>query len=325
MKLVAEFDPATEQSDTFLVPQSAACGWMVVWNESNISLDLSFPDGSTGYAPAWYRRKFPTRVGSVKVVWAEHATLSSLAPPISEIIVESYSQNEYVPDDGPLVRQTNVGNPGGLPTNVTALSNTGNAPGSNWLNVKPSDATANTFTADNSGNLTVQSDDAGTLTTLLQLIAGASPAVKLAAASVLVEALGALQVDGALTVDGVSNVQDMHVNGHLYGHGGYIYIGDKLNADGGAITSDGSGNVVLTQLSASNGINYNIGRIKELNVFTGTGSGTFSHGLGGAPAFCVAICNIGGSSQTMGVGNYTATTVEVTAGAGLGWIGFAFR
>lgn len=101
--------------------------------------------------------------------------------------------------------------PNTVSTNVSSTNsivNTNNAPGSTWVDVQPTDASNPTFSADNSGNWTVKGDNAGTLTTLLQLIAGASPAVKLAANGVITEVLG------SLTADSCSSVQT-GVNGNI--------------------------------------------------------------------------------------------------------------
>jgi hypothetical protein len=112
MNVVAVFNPAILTSDIFTVPSSAANGRMVIYNESNISLTLTWQNGDTAYVPAWMAMLYPTPGGNVNVTWAQHTILNSSNPPLSEVIVEIYAQGEFVPGTFPLTlsRQSNVGN-----------------------------------------------------------------------------------------------------------------------------------------------------------------------------------------------------------------------
>ncbi len=112
MNVVAQFDPATLTSDMFTVPASSANGHMVIYNESNISLQIKFQNGDTAYVPAWMAMLYPTPPGTVNVTWEQHTVLNSSSPPLSMVIVEIYRQGEYLPGTFPLtlVRQANVGN-----------------------------------------------------------------------------------------------------------------------------------------------------------------------------------------------------------------------
>lgn len=132
-----------------------------------------------------------------------------------------------------LPRLTNIGNSVPLTTSTSQLINNGSAPLSNIITVQPSDVATPTWLADNSGNFTVKGDNAGTLTTLLQLIAGASPTVKLAAASILVEVLGGLQIDGSITFPN-GNQQTITWNG-----GGFL--SNIQGGNDGSITYNSSG------------------------------------------------------------------------------------
>ncbi len=112
MNVVAQFDPSVLTSDIFVVPSSAANGKIVIYNESNISLTLSFQDGGTAYVPAWMAMLYPTPPGTVNITWVQHTILNSSNPPLSMVIVETYAQGEFVPGTFPLTlsRQSNVGN-----------------------------------------------------------------------------------------------------------------------------------------------------------------------------------------------------------------------
>jgi hypothetical protein len=67
------------------------------------------------------------------------------------------------------------------------------------------------------------------------------------------------------------------------------------------------------------------------SAFSGTGSGTFNHGLkrkgaGIVPDIIVANpCATASSSQTIGFANFTTTQCLVTTGAGLSWQALAIK
>lgn len=65
--------------------------------------------------------------------------------------------------------------------------------------------------------------------------------------------------------------------------------------------------------------------VSAIIFFSGTGSGTFTHGLATVtPAIIIIETNVtGGGSQTDGVSSYTTTNCVVTTGAGLAWKGVA--
>jgi hypothetical protein len=158
MNIVQIFDPATLAKDTFVVPQSSANGKIVIWNESNISLMLSFQDGSTAYVPAWCATLFCGRTGSVNITWEQQATLSSLAPPLSQVVVEVYPQGEPVPGTFPMAlsRQSNVGNTvnttGGT---ATSIQNDGNVAGTSVVEATVSGDGTSAVELQNNGNLTL--------------------------------------------------------------------------------------------------------------------------------------------------------------------------
>lgn len=258
--IVAFFNPATSDLTKVTIPQSARSGGIVFWNESNISLNISFQDGTTMYLPGWYHRHKCGYSGDI--TWSLRTTLNSPNPPTSEVIVEMYVSGEHFPSDGPIVRQTN-GSAEASVTSTNAIVNTGNPVLTSIISAQPIDAASPTWAADNSGNLTIKSDNAGTLTTLLQLIAGASPAVKLAAAAVLVECLGDVQVDGTTTLQGtlVAN--------------GQITLGSTAGIIGGTHTLIGkttagdildAGTTADTYLKSLNNINLQVNGSTQVTV-----------------------------------------------------------
>lgn len=308
--ILTVFDPATSTTTQFLAGTNSAFGTTLFWNESNISLFLTFQNGDVLYLPAWYVRHKTGLTGNVNVTWDVHTVLNSGQVPTSEVIVESYNSDEPYPPDGPLVRQAN-GN-----TNSTAvgntLINTGNAPGTSVIDIQPSGATSPTISADNSGNFSVSGDNAGTLTTLLQLIAGASPAVKLAAATLVTEVLGDMKLDGAINGVSITN----NAGGSLLQLGSSVANhGDVMDATTGSVFFKApSGGF---QFQVPNGTSR-WSRGAEAK-FTGTGTGSFTCPYPGS--FDIALtnpCTLSGSTQTIGVS--FACPFQVTVAGGLGWM-----
>lgn len=166
-------------------------------NESNCGLQCTLPvSAQSFYLPAGGWQDAYPKAGDNELDYEVLYTLSG--PGVTLLLATYYYPGEAVP------ALTQLGNSpiggGNVQTNFSQLTNTGNNPGSSVINVQPNDASAPTITATNSGNFVVSGDNAGVLTTLLQLIPGASPAVKLAAASVLTSVLGNLQINGMLFV-----------------------------------------------------------------------------------------------------------------------------
>lgn len=226
--------------------------------------------------------------------------------------------------------------------NSNTLINTGNPPLTSVINIQPSDASNPTWSADNSGNLTINGDNAGTLTKLLQLIAGVSPAVKLAAVGILVEVLGNLKSDGTLSVVGSSSLDNGGITTNGSGHITAVSFNgallDKASGAGAQIGATSiadcldqtSTNLFLKAINGGFEFQSPNGTTKwtlaAWSPFTGTGTGTFNHGLGQIPdAFVCNPCTANGSSQTIGFGNKTSTQVTVTTGAGLGWSAIAIK
>lgn len=339
---VTTFNPATLQATSFTTPFSAGDGTLVFWNESNISLNLVFQNGDTMYLPAWYNRHKTGASGSVYIQWAVHTVLNSGLAPTSEVIVEAFNSYEDFPGDGPLVRQANGD------TNTTnvgdTLVNTGNTPGTQIINIQPSDVTGvnPTISADNSGNVTISGDNAGVLTQLFKLVAGASPEVILAATNILtliqgnLKYIGTLNGDnGKITSDGAGNVnlQTLQLNSQAYldsiTAGSLFQIGDSV-ANAGNILDIISTGSWFAKSGVNSGASFNWQspngttkwqRSAEATI-TGTGNGT--HGVGFSPhGIAFDPCTVSGSTQT--IGSTVAGTLTVTTGAGLAWLVYCYN
>ena len=128
MQIVQIFDPGTQTGDTFSIPQSSASGKFVIWNESNINLQIALQNGHSAYVPAWTAVKFCGYTGNVNVTWQQQTVLQATSAPISQVVVVAYESQED-PGTFPmaLTRQSNVGNAIVNVSTATALVNDGNA------------------------------------------------------------------------------------------------------------------------------------------------------------------------------------------------------
>ena len=111
MIFVDSFNPASVMSDTFTIPNSPGAK-LLVYNESNISLQLSFQNGDTAYLPAWVGMLFPAFVGNATISWLQYAVLNSQQAPIQMVTIELFACGEKIPGTYPVAmhRQTNIGN-----------------------------------------------------------------------------------------------------------------------------------------------------------------------------------------------------------------------
>lgn len=299
------FDPSVSSSNQFPAPNSAANGNIVFWNESNISIDLSFQDGTTLYLPAWYHRHKMGFTGNVNVQWAVRAVLNSGTVPLSEVVVESYDEFEDYPPDGPLVRQANG------ETNATqvgsTLVNTGNVPGTpNIIEIGNTGVGGtNITTLNNSGNFVNGN--------------AAYP--------------GTVSLDNSLiTTDGAGHLT-LSYNTPL-----------QIKDSGGtpqSILYVNSSNTILQSPTSSGPIQFksNVGtfwcqvspngyagptgdNLCRVGSASGTGSGTVSHTLGATPDFMAMSIHVAGSTTTYSYSGETSTQVSVTLNNSLSWFGF---
>lgn len=128
-QIVQIFDPSLKTSDTFPAAQSAAQGSLHFWNESPFGLQIVFQNGSNLYVPAWFHRHYCGQIQRGNITWNKQNTLASNIPPLSQVIIEAYDSGEDYPPDGPLTRQTNIGNASTVATAATSIQNDGNAVG----------------------------------------------------------------------------------------------------------------------------------------------------------------------------------------------------
>jgi hypothetical protein len=328
--LLGDFDPTV--SGSIPVIQCEVHGHILAWNESNQLLRLQIGTFTNVYLPPWQSRLLEISGTITTIAWMNLGQIQAGTAPLQTLFFEYYGPEEKIVEQHPasLVRQTNLGNSVPVSTSTTQLINDGNIPSTTLIEATPSDAVSSTWQADVSGNLQIKSDNAGTLTNLLQLISGATPKVLTGAAATLTEVLGNLSVDGnatlnnVLNVSGTSNLNGINgttlflSGGKVFGPGGWVWIdfsdnvNMKITPNGGTFTI-GSGSLKFQDGSLCN----------QIHRFTGTGSGTFNHNCSATPNAIEITTSVVGS-QTMGYDSVTGTQVHVTTGAGLAWVGIAF-
>lgn len=189
------------------------CGWLEIINESDFTLRVNA--GSVNIQVlAWecHPIKIQEKTGpiwqpiggiSFPVTITPRLLSTNSNQPYSTILTGVLYMTGEQPSSTtprPLVRQAFIPNSVGTTTVGSTLINNGNTPLTNIVHIQPSDASPPnsnpTITMDNSGNVVIKSDNAGALTNLLQLIAGTSPEVIIAAANLLTQVVGNLEVDG---------------------------------------------------------------------------------------------------------------------------------
>jgi hypothetical protein len=135
MDIVAKFDPSAKTTDTFATNLSNGIGKIIIWNESNWTLDITFTDGSMDLAPAWTATIFELTGPAGKITWTQDTQLAANIPPISKVWVVAYRDSEPIPGVFPLalVRQTNIGNASTVMAATTSIQNDGNIAGTSLV------------------------------------------------------------------------------------------------------------------------------------------------------------------------------------------------
>lgn len=336
---------------------------IVIYNESQYFLQVTLVGSGTYGLAAYTADAFPVFsgfTGTINVMPTQYITVESGTPPASIMFVQAYGVNEQVskllannqPTGYPLnlSRLQNIGNGSQVAGNASSLVNTGNPVNTSIISVTPSDAASPTWSADNEGNVTIKGNNAGTLTTLLQLIAGASPEVILAASGILTELLGNLQVNGttkhvgntsvqaslnsniALAVETNADTQEgVVIFAHDAGQTGDLFVVEnssftpmfaiepngKMYADTGAITTDGSGNITIGGSTTMTGDAF----LKDKKLSTAS-SGDLVDWSANTSVFLKAISSSLPARLTMGVGTRQDWTIgSILSGSASGTSG----
>jgi hypothetical protein len=288
-------------------------------NFSPLNLDLDFLNGSTDMLHAWEANWWRLDGDTKQIEWLIDAdSLNVSAPPISAVFMTLYDANEQISGTYPVFAsiQTSIGNPGGTPSAVTSLQNTGNPAGTNVVSVGSTGAAGTTWTASNDGLWVLAVTIAAALVQVLKTNE-ADPILQLGAAAHLVEVLGNLNVDGTLKVTNAPQLTAKKIQ-------------------------DGSGNVLADWSGAGLAMNGNPASLKyfgygrdqthedfhmgavSLTAISFSGNGTFNHNCTEAGSGVVPdepwhnpYSGAPPGSQTMGFQSFTTTTIFITTGASL--------
>jgi len=231
MKMISSFDPTATTSGSFDPLVCNPCGKIYLFNESAVGLQLTFQDGSVAGLPPYYFRSYTIAKPGI-VQWKQLYTIATGASPLSVVVGEAYESVEAKTvswTEGPLNRQTSIGNTIPVSTNATSIINDGNAGGTTIVEATQTGSAGSNVLIDNSGNMVVRQWVAATLTNLFQVVANAVTCVLIGAAGKTAEVVGARKVDQTITVIGASS------------------------HDNGTITTDGAGNVTAVKNITSSG------------------------------------------------------------------------
>lgn len=292
MKLLTSFDPTSATSGQFDPLIANPCGKIYLFNESPVGLSLTFQDGSTAALPAYYFRSFVIRKpGMVK--WQQAYSLAIGGSPANNVLGEAYERTE-VSDvawtEGPLNRQTSIGNTLPVSTTTNLVKNDGNAAGTTFVESTVSGDSSSAVQLNNDGTLILGNANRGGL---LKLVSGVSN-IKIGADTANTNLLYIDAPDGSRVFQINSGGVDL-----VTGTGGKDLTARILHATSTVQLSSGSISAIAKQSA-------------NLNA----GTSTYTHNLGWTPDYTV-ITATGGGSATVGWSTPTNTTIVFTVGATL--------
>lgn len=232
-------DPITlvpGQGQNIQLPNASNIQAVLLSNKSSYDLIV---DGLEESGPRWHTAGTENlyvvaghSAGKLSLSVYNNANISN--PPSSIALGTIYLKGEKLPPGSwPVSIPTQTVSATVSNVQAQTLVNDGNAQ-TTIIESTPSGATSSTISIDNEGNVTIKSINGSTVVPLLQLIAGASPAVKLFTSGYQVEALGNLWADGFA---GASS--------GIYSNNGAYYGTDGTNTIIQATGTTGTGNTRL--------------------------------------------------------------------------------
>lgn len=201
---------------------------LLLYNESPFNLDIDFLNGSQSILHAWEARYWTLDGDTKQVEWSIDTALNVSGPPISLVMGELYDASEKLEGTYPLalIRQTNVGNQGGIATtSSTGITNDGNNAGTSIIEATVSGQTQSSVSLTNDALLKLLVVIAGALVQVLKTN-NADPVLQLGAASHITELLGTLQLDNPLQFGSASAQKFLDTLG-----GGSIFLDASSNTD----------------------------------------------------------------------------------------------
>lgn len=153
-RLVATIDLASAvvgSHGDFETQTPNACSALCMRNESSAFLQLDLGVNGQPIVQPWYNRTLELNQAIQNASWTVLATLQSGGAPSSAVYVEAIAPNEPRPADGPVFRQSNIGNSVPVGTSSTSITNDGNAAGTVVVEATPSGAASSEAKLTNDG------------------------------------------------------------------------------------------------------------------------------------------------------------------------------
>lgn len=310
---------------------------LLLFNESGCLLQIVLPESrQTKTLPAgrWLELQIPPHETAVNYLVLGVAG----GAPFSNLLADYFAPGEPVDPLG-VVGNSPVGVSGnvqtGGATGTAFIKNDANAPATSIIEATPNDQGSSAWSLNNDGSGFWRILSANVLANVVNLVRGTTGAVK---AAITIGASGDTSITTFYgTVGAGSVVPGATVNGNIAGQAGSVPV-----AGIGAGTLPAGVNVPAAQVQAgtfgagnftfpsgtgfAGGASFfdgstgalnlpHSGAILGLTFFSGSGSGTFSHGMNTTPRGIIVCPNTGvDSSYTVGVDHITATNCHVNIG-----------
>lgn len=210
MRIITPFDPVNNTSGTITTGLVNRCAVLFLINESPMGLILSFADGSQAVLPPFWARAYKMPVPGGPVNWTQQYNLPLASSPLATVQGEGYEPNEVDMSQlsqGPLNRQSNIGNSIPVSTTVSQVVNDGNPANTVVVEATQSGAIGSNVTIENDGTVTIK-DGTATLTNLIQLVALATTAIILGAVGRDTQVAGNLLFNGKLGMSAIGDTLD---------------------------------------------------------------------------------------------------------------------
>jgi hypothetical protein len=175
-----------------------------------MGLVLTFADGSQAVLPPFWARAYKMPVPGGPVDWQQQYNLPIASSPLFTVQGEGYEPNEVDMSQlaqGPLNRQSNIGNSIPVSTTVSQVVNDNNPANTQVVEATQSGAVGSNVVIENDGSLSIK-DGTATLTNLIQLVALATTAIILGAVGRDTQVAGNLLFNGKLGMSAVGDTLD---------------------------------------------------------------------------------------------------------------------
>jgi hypothetical protein len=320
---------------TIQIPVTSTCGTIYLINESIATVVLSV-DGNVGaiigILPANWAQPFLIPFKVQALTWTVIANQNVIDTSIQQIQGAAYDSNEDISKlyAGPLPRQFNVGNVGGVNTNVTSTSellNQGNPQGTQIALISVT-GVGNVVTWTNDGLFFMGIIDAGNVLHTIFQTSKTAPQLTIGQASDTISIpsfvrdiggiAGGAGADLALSADGGHSI-DLQTGGVTWAtlnSGQISATATPFDMGKAASTSRIRGSVTVDGT-----VSFQAGSLthiaKQGGVALNVGTTAYNHNLGWVPDYLVIEATTASSSATTGWDSPALNTINITVGATL--------